>query len=401
MSVSMSSLGRGVASARRQGRRVLLGLLRALLAGLAFAAAGRWIAFPLAARDGDRWFAGEPGLGLAAAAQVTQWLDRQPRAEQFMTGSARFDGEWLFGTYMMAGMGFGQLALALPHERSRLLPQMERTLEALASPAAQQFDAEAWGEAPLATLEGDRGHAAFLGYLGILLGLHRLLGADSRFAELHDRIAAALVRRVSSEPGLLIETYPGEVYPVDNAAVMAAIALHARATGRARPALVASWAARARSRWVDPESGLLFQAWNARTDRPADAPRGSGTTLASYFLAFADAQLSRDLHIAAERALDRPILGFGLYQEYPSGWSGAGDIDSGPLVLGYSISATGFALAGRRMFGDEQSYSQLYATLHLLGAPLEAGGRWTFVSGGPLADAIMFAMLTAPKGGLS
>lgn len=65
---------------------------------------------------------------------------------------------------------------------------------------------EVWREAPLATLAGDRGHAAFLGYLGMVLGLHRLLVPDSRFATLHDRVVSVLERRVSARPVLLIET---------------------------------------------------------------------------------------------------------------------------------------------------------------------------------------------------
>lgn len=381
--------------------RVGRGLGRAALFAVAFAAAGRFIACPFAGREGSRWFTGEPALGRAAASGVAAWLARQPRADQYATGSARFDGEWLFGTYMMAGMGFGQLALAHPEERARLLPELDRVLEALASPAAQRFDGDAWHELPLATLEGDRGHAAFLGYLGLVLGLHRLLEPNSRFAPLHDRLVTALERRLDATPSLLLETYPGELYPVDNASVIGTLALHARATGRPRPALVARWVERARTRFIEPRSGLLHQAWDGATDLPADAPRGSGTALAAYFLAYADVPLSHALSAAVERSLARPILGFGLVREYPRGWSGSGDIDSGPLVLGYSISASGFALAGRRMYGDAGSFSRLYATFHLLGAPLDTGEGRTFVSGGPLADAIMLAMLTAPRGGAS
>lgn len=79
---------------------------------------------------------------------------------------------------------------------------------------------------------------------------------------------------------------------MDNASVIGTIALHARATGKARPVLVARWVERARARWIDPGSGLLFWSWNETADIAADAPRGSGTALAAYFLAYADVRVA-------------------------------------------------------------------------------------------------------------
>jgi hypothetical protein len=49
------------------------------------------------------------------------------------------------------------------------------------------------------------------------------------------------------------------------------------------------------------------------------------------------------------------------------------------------------------MHRDRECFRRTYATFHLLGAPVERDGTFTFVSGGPLADAIMLAMLTAPS----
>ncbi|MEM9696331.1 MAG: hypothetical protein AAGA56_27550, partial [Myxococcota bacterium] len=148
-------------------------------------------------------------------------------------------------------------------------------------------------------------------------------------------------------------------------------------------------------RLVDPRSGLLIQSVRA-DGTPLDSPRGSGTALASYFLSFVDSARARDLYDAAMRSLGDRILGFGALREYPPGApGGAGDIDSGPLIAGFSISATGFALAGAKRFGDEATFASLWATARLFGAPRQRGGALHFATGGPLGDAILFAMLTA------
>ena len=127
------------------------------------------------------------------------------------------------------------------------------------------------------------------------------------------------------------------------------------------------------------------------------APRGSGTALAAYFLGWADPALSHDLVDAMKRELYGAPLGFGALREYPRGHRGSGDADSGPLVLGFGVSATGFALGAARMNGDAALFDSLFATVQLFGAPDDRSGARRFVTGGPIGNAILFAMLTAPR----
>src|SRR5207237_1277222 len=90
-------------------------------------------------------------------------------------------------------------------------------------------------------------------------------------------------------------------------------------------------------------------------------------------------------------------LGFGGIREYPlpGGRGGAGDIDSGPVVLGVSVAASGFGLAGARMFRDAPRFRALYRTAYLFGAPVTRGEARGFLAGSGLGDAILLAMMTA------
>lgn len=84
-------------------------------------------------------------------------------------------------------------------------------------------------------------------------------------------------------------------------------------------------------------------------------------------------------------------------RERPRADPGAGDIDSGPVILGYGVSASGFAMGPARSFGDRERYAGLYATAELFGAPQRSerhGHR--HLTGGPLGDAVLCAMQTAP-----
>jgi hypothetical protein len=90
------------------------------------------------------------------------------------------------------------------------------------------------------------------------------------------------------------------------------------------------------------------------------------------------------------------VCGFGVTREYPRQVTGGhGDIDSGPVVFGCGLSATGFMIAGSRLCGDADWYRRLTSAAYLFGAPLRRGNSREYVTGGPLGNAIMFAMLTA------
>ncbi|MBN1671159.1 MAG: hypothetical protein JXR37_09015 [Kiritimatiellae bacterium] len=376
-------------------------LARTAISLALFMAGMRLVPYPWCARHADAWYDGQPDLQAALADNVAEWVARDLDRTNFDTGSAQFDGEWLFGSYMMAGLGFGQLALQQPDRRADCVKAMAICIERLLSPKVRAFDREMWGNDPIETLDAPPHHAAYLGYFNLVLSFHRLLAPDSAYAELNDRITEALVRRVGSSPTLLIESYPAEIYPVDNGCVIGSIGLHARATGTDRTELLARWAAMCRRRYADEQTGLLYQCV-ARNGVPLDKPRGSGTALGLYALSFADMALSRELYAAAKCELADTFLGFGGIREYPrSIRGGMGDIDSGPIVLGFGLSPTGFLIAGARIHEDRAQFKRLYATAYLCGAPYAAKGRLRFITGGPLGDSILLAMLTAPHGGVA
>ena len=348
-------------------------------------------------RDGHRWYDGDAPLVLAHARELVATVERGVSTDDFTSASDLFKNEWRFGTYQMSALALLQICLEHPEFRAGLLPAAERAIDELLSDGIRAFDTAKWGEDPLASLEAvGKDHAAYLGYLNLVLGLHRRVVPDSRFAALNDRITGALVRRLAASRQGILETYPREAYPVDNAAVLGSILLNERATGAGHPEVTAAMLARYRLAWRDPRSGLLYQAIDPRDGQPADAARASGTALAALLLSYGERALSRELYFVTRDRCADSLLGFGYIDEYHIGSTGGrGDIDSGPLIFGVSPSATGFTLAGARMFGDRHQFVTLYRTAHLLGTPANRGDRRFFVTGGPLGNALLLAMLTA------
>jgi hypothetical protein len=370
--------------------------MRLIVAGLLFVAGTVTIPRWWCGREGKRWLGGDAALTSALGREVAATVSRGVTAEEFTSDSELFRHEWQFGTYQMAALGLLQACREHPALRSELLPAADRAIEKLLSSEVRRFDSLKWGEDPLDSLAGPNGHAAYLGYLNLVLSVHRCWVPGSRFASINDQITAALIRRFRASQTGILETYPGEAYPVDIAAALASVMLHQRATGEDHTAVVSPVLARYRTTWRDPKSGLLFQAVDARDGAPIDRARASGSALAAFFISFGEREVSRELFVAVSSQLPRSIIGFGFVREYPTYFHGGhGDIDSGPLILGISPSATGFCIAGSRVFGDHDLFIRLYRTAHLVGTPVSRDGRRFFVTGGPLGNAIMLAMLTA------
>jgi hypothetical protein len=338
-------------------------------------------------------FEGELAAQDALAREVAREISAQRGRQFYRSGSHRFDGQSAIAIYQMAILGMGQIIREHPERRDEYLPSMRAAAARLVDPRTLPTAARAWGENGLVAMAPGAGHA-YLGYVNLALGMLRAVDPSTPYAALNDRLTAALAERLDRSPTGLIETYPGETWPPDVAAVAGSIGLHAAVTGTDRRALLERWAARFEACAVH-RSGYLVQRVKSGTCTPIDAPRGSGTAIASYFLGFADARLSRRLYDAIRDEGRTCVLGFCGIREYAPGFHGPGDVDAGPIVMGVSVGATGFALGAARAHGDGDLYRELYRSAHLVGVPVGAGGNTKFAAGGALGNALLLAMLTA------
>ena len=361
--------------------RVVVPLVLALVVGT-------WAPARLVGSDADAVYDARLDVTMPRALALAHDIMEGAGPGDLTTGNARYDGEWALVTHQMTILALGQVLLAHAHRADvadALMPAIRRSTVALLAPETRAFATEAWGGDALLELEDRTRGDAWLGYVALGLGMARAVDPDFEHAAIHDAIVRSLAARIDVDPEGLPETYPGETYPPDVAACIGAIGLRAGLVGDDESELFSRWAGRARAYAVDPASGWLRQS-------ETGPGRGSGTALAIYFLAFADRNLAAELFDALGAQGVRSVLGFAAIREHPPGaTASAGDVDSGPVVLGVSVAATGFALAGARIFGEAALFRGLHRTASLFGVPVS--GR--YVSGGTIGDAILLAMETA------
>ena len=302
---------------------------------------GIWIA--LMREDGGSLLRGESRADvMARRAYLIEHAYERGESTEDMPGylSAQFKGEWALVTYSMLTTALTNIAFAYPETQSEARLVIRTLIQRTLRPEIREFDLQRWGEDPIESLQGSHGHIGYLGHLNWMLGAYKLVGGEEEFDTLFHGISRALAQRLRSSPGSCLHTYPQEaIYTPDNVVVIASLANYGRIFGNELQEIVNRWVQDAQDRMLDPELKLLAFHLDEEC-RAIGGVRGSGAGWNSFYLPFIDAEFAGRQYQGLLSHLKQTRLLTGI-REYPRGVFGLGDVDSGPVVFGFSPSGTG------------------------------------------------------------
>jgi len=267
-------------------------------------------------------------------------------------------------SYLLYGLGWADLAHARPDWREEALREALWALERVDSVRAREMFPE----------EQAVPHGVF--YAGWTAWLYaRVLGIEGSPSEVLRPRLQELTRQVanvldeSSTP--FLEAYPGGAWPCDTVVAVAALAEHDRVLeGRYAPT-VRRWLGDVETRLDD--SGLLAHRVNPETGAPLQGARATSSTLIARFMGAIDPRAGTSYYRATRAAFITTRLGLTGTAEYPNGEEGEGDVDSGPLILGVSASASVVMASAAAFYGDEATANALFGTMELAGLPIDVG----------------------------
>lgn len=235
---------------------------------------------------------------------------------------------------------------------------------------------------------GGVNHGVFFQGWRLLLEVEQArLGADVA-ADVRTR-SRALLDAVAADPTGFAPSYPGSRWPADTIAALAAVA---RAD-----ALVGVPGARAeldgwlgRTRGVREANDGLYPHRVSENGATLEGPRGTSASLVALFLADIDPGHVGQHWDAFHAAFVTREVGLVGVREYPHGRAGEGDVDSGPLVAGVSLSASAVGLAAARRAGAVRLADSLDREAELFGVPWSWQGRRSYAGGlVPVGDAFV------------
>lgn len=290
-------------------------------------------------------------------------------------------------TWALYGLASAQVARSLPSTdsgREHHLAEARRAIQRLRSSKARStFSAE---------LEPPYGAFYTSWSLYLLAEYIRAAGVSTVSSELLSsfqdecmQFAAALNR--SESP--FLPSYAHASWPADTAVGIAALGIHDRTLDPRHGDTIARWVAKARLR-VDPRLGALGHAADSETGAPMGGVRGSSLALMSRVLIDADPEFAAEQYSALRRYFVDYSWGVPGVREYPHGVAGRGDVDSGPIFLGYSGPAVVVGAAAARVHADESLARILLGAVEVGGAPIELGSGRRYAAGVlPVGDAFI------------
>ncbi|MFE7719948.1 hypothetical protein ACFU44_13005 [Nocardia rhizosphaerihabitans] len=219
--------------------------------------------------------------------------------------------------------------------------------------------------------------------------------SDSAEVERFSAHSAEIAQAFAASETPFLQAYRGQAWPVDSTVAVASLRLHDQLFDNKFGAVTARWLGAVQAR-LDPATGLMPHEVSP-DGSPLDGARATSQSVIHRFLPEIDPAFARSQYaLYRELYLTYPG-GFGpALREYPKGIDGVGDVDSGPLVAGISLSATVVGLGAARVNGDSELAAAIGAEGELLGLPVGLPGSKRYAFGlVPIGDAFVVWSSTA------
>lgn len=193
-----------------------------------------------------------------------------------------------------------------------------------------------------------------------------------------------------------LSSYSNASWPADTAVGIAALGIHDAILSPKYDITIGNWVAKARTR-LDGDLAALSHAADPDSGRPIGGVRGSSLALMSRVLVDADPQFALEQYTVLRQYFVDYTWGVPGIREYPHGVSGIADIDSGPIILGYSGPAVVVGAAAAQANGDEFLASVLFGMVESTGLPVQLREERQYMAGLlPVGDAFISWSRSSP-----
>lgn len=379
-------------------RRILAGLAALLIAGLIWLPCLHFF-FARSAPDFHAPTGLSPQARRLAARHLQLWTEPRLR-EQELRKMRASNAEWDFMGRSFLVWSLANMGLRQPASSQGYLHTLDQiTDETLRLEKQEGMYFFLMPYAKDRRYSAQPAHSLFLdGEIALMLASRRMVEEKPEYKPLLTERVNAIVERLKQCPHLMLESYPDECWMFDHVVALDAVRMADCLDGSDHAVLIREWLAMARKKLIHRESGLLVSSFTP-DGLVLDGPEGSTIWMVAHALQLLDEDFARDQYQRARKQLGATTLGFSYAHEWPASWDGSADVDSGPIIPVFNISAgaSGMAFIGASAFQDNQFLSSLAATLDFAGFPTCKAGRLKYCASNQVGDAaLLYAATLGP-----
>lgn len=302
-----------------------------------------------------------------------------------------------FGIILLShsALGFLNVARASPELRERACTSLDLVAERAFDSRISPYEKDP------REVERFEDYNLYLTHLSLVLGARSMACGNSAASDtddFHTRINAHVRQRSLTSHNAHARSFPhSERFPADQAATLASLHLYdlTHDTDLAR-APIDAWLRVMALPVNTAEHGLHRSSLDDEYPHAQNA-RGCALSWTSFYMPQFAPDEARALYEGYRENYAIEVAGLGGFREYAPGVEAGADADSGPIVFGMGVAATGLALGAARLHNDSQTYARLMQTAASAGAPSALGTGRTYLLAPMLGEAILFHATTARR----
>ena len=311
---------------------------------------------------------------------------------------SQFKGEWAIYSCSMFTAALVNIGKLYPEENEKSVEQIERLIEIVMSQEFRKYDADRWDEDPLESLDSERSHMSYLSILAWMISGYKAVGGGDKYDGVYCQICNTLSRRMRNSPSLNLETYPGEpIYVPDMLVTIVALSNFSRQCDGRYNSIIKEWVEKAKTQWIDKETGLLKSFLSYDGTEMSAPVRGSYSALICYYLTFVDEDFAKRQYELLKKHFYKNNLFTGISEYNDRSCMFGMDIDSGPILFSLSPSGTAFAIGPATYFNDSDFRIHLLRTAEIFGSTIRGRNtnHYLLANLALVGEAIALAMRTS------
>ncbi len=263
--------------------------------------------------------------------------------------------------FLYPAMAYVNVALRAPDQRENSVRNCEKLIDLAIASVAQRVRPP---QGELSRLISYQDHATYLGQLNLALGAFALISEDGRYDLLHRHLSDILYAALAKSNGRPLRSFPEHSWPFDTIPVLVSLKLYDRAASPTRSDAII----KEHLRWIREEGSdsnlqLPYSRIAVDANSSHELPRGCDLSFRLCLLPHLNRDYAKELYKFYTETywLDRGLVAG--FAEWPKGTQRFQDMDSGPIVMGIGLGATGLGVGATIALNDQERLRRLAGQL--------------------------------------
>jgi hypothetical protein len=201
----------------------------------------------------------------------------------------------------------------------------------------------------------------FLSHLNIILGLYFKATGNKKYFTLNDKLSKYIASQSLKEPTKHLPSYTNSTlrFPADQTASLYSIKLYdENFNTEISKKPIDYWTKKMQQEYFSTKYNLPFSEVTKGVSY-SNIPRGCALSFSCYYMSYFAPKEANKIWETYKTSYFQDLNICGGFREWPKGIDRKADVDSGPIIMGIGLAATGLGILAAKQIKDQETYNKL------------------------------------------